>query len=260
MFEVKEIKNIIAVASGKGGVGKSTVSANLAVALSRDGYRTGVLDVDIYGPSIPLLFGCEGIRPEIDQDIIYPVHKFGVELMSIAFFVLPGQPVIWRGPMVANAVKQLFTDVHWGALDYLIIDMPPGTGDIALTLVQNMPLTGVIIVTTPQNVALLDVRKCVAMFQNEHFKIPVLGVVENMAWFTPQELPNNQYYIFGKNGGKNLATEIGTELLAQIPIIQSVSESGDQGTPVASYGETPVAQVFLQLADRVTSVIEQLKA
>ena len=251
MFEAKEIKHIIAVSSGKGGVGKSTVSANLAVALSREGYKTGLLDVDIYGPSIPFLFGCEAIRPEMEGDFILPVHRFGVDLMSIGFFLLPNQPAIWRGPMATNAVKQLFTETAWGALDYLIIDMPPGTGDVALTLVQNIPLTGAIIVTTPQNVALHDVRKTVAMFQNSDINIPILGVVENMSWFTPQELPENKYYIFGKDGGKNLATELGVSLLAQIPLIQPVAESGDKGTPAATYGEQPVAQYFMNLANNI---------
>jgi len=258
MFEAKEIKHIIAVSSGKGGVGKSTVSANLAVSLSREGYKTGILDVDIYGPSIPLLFGCEATRPEVvEGDFILPVHKFGVELMSIGFFLLPNQPAIWRGPMASNAVQQLFTETKWGDLDYLIIDMPPGTGDVALTLVQNIPLTGVLIVTTPQNVALHDVRKTAAMFQNDNIKIPILGVVENMSWFTPQELPENKYYIFGKDGGKNLATELGVNLLAQIPLIQSVAESGDKGTPAATYGEQPVAQAFMQLADKMIEILEK---
>jgi ATP-binding protein involved in chromosome partitioning len=259
MLEAKEIKHIIAVSSGKGGVGKSTVSANLAVALSREGYRTGLLDVDVYGPSIPLLFGCEAMRPETDDHFIFPVHKFGVELMSLGFFLLPNQPVIWRGAMAVNAVQQLFTEVAWGALDYLIIDMPPGTGDIALTVVQNIPLAGVVIVTTPQNVALHDVRKTVAMFQNENINIPILGVVENMSWFTPQELPENKYYIFGKEGGKNLAAELSVSLLAQIPLIQSVAESGDKGTPAATYGEQPIAQAFMQLADKIFENINPIK-
>ena len=250
---------VLAVSSGKGGVGKSTVSANLAVALSREGYKTGILDVDVYGPSIPLLFGCEAMRPAMEGDMIVPVHKFGVELMSIGFFLLPGQPAIWRGAMATNAVKQLFTETAWGALDYLIIDMPPGTGDVALTLVQNIPLTGAIIVTTPQDVALHDVRKTATMFQHDDIKIPILGVVENMSWFTPQELPENKYYIFGKDGGKNLAAELGVTLLAQIPLIQSVAESGDKGTPAATYGEQPIAQSFMQLADKVIETIEILK-
>ena len=257
MFEAKEIKHIIAVSSGKGGVGKSTVSANLAVALSREGYKTGLLDVDIYGPSIPVLFGCEAMRPDMDGDAILPIHKFGVELMSIGFFLLPNQPAVWRGAMATNAVKQLFTEVAWGALDYLIIDMPPGTGDVALTLVQNIPLTGVVIVTTPQNVALHDVRKTAAMFREENINIPILGVVENMSWFTPQELPNNKYYLFGKDGGKNLSAELNVSLLAQIPLIQSVAESGDKGTPAATYGEQPVAQYFMKLSDKIVEIIEK---
>lgn len=257
MFDLSDVKNIIAVSSGKGGVGKSTVAANLAIALAREGYATGLLDVDVYGPSVPILFGVEDNRPEMAGDKIIPVRKFGVSLMSMGFFILPGQPLIWRGPMVTNAVKQLFTDVDWGALDYLVIDMPPGTGDIALTLVQTVPITGALIVTTPQNVAITDVRKAIAMFNQQHVDVPILGIVENMAWFTPQELPDNKYFIFGKDGGKNLAAECGTELLAQIPLVQSVSESGDKGTPVATYGEQPMAVVFKELADNVITAIEK---
>ena len=256
MFEAKKIKRIIAVSSGKGGVGKSTVSANLAVALSREGYKTGIFDVDVHGPSIPLLFGCEAMRPDIEGDFIVPVHKFGVELMSIGFFLLPNQPAIWRGAMATSIIKQLFTEVAWGALDYLIIDMPPGTGDVALTLIQNIPLTGAIIVTTPQNVALHDVRKTVAMFQHNDIKIPILGVVENMSWFTPQELPESKYYIFGKDGGEHLAADLGVSLLAQIPLIQSLAESGDKGTPAATYGEQPVAKHFMALADKILEIIQ----
>jgi ATP-binding protein involved in chromosome partitioning len=230
----------------------------LAVALSREGYKTGILDVDIYGPSIPLLFGCEAMRPNIEGDVIFPVHKFGVDLMSIGFFLLPNQPAIWRGPMATNAVQQLFTEVAWGDLDYLIIDMPPGTGDVALTLIQNIPLTGVVIVTTPQNVALHDVRKTAAMFQNENIKIPILGVVENMSWFTPEELPENKYYLFGKDGGKNLAANLGVSFLAQIPLIQEVAESGDKGTPAATYGEQPIAKTFMQLADKIMEITEKI--
>lgn len=257
MFELGDIKNIIAVSSGKGGVGKSTIAANLAVALAREGYATGLIDVDIYGPSVPTLFGVEDIRPAIEGERIIPVHKFGVSLMSMGFFILPGQPLIWRGPMATNAVKQLFTDVDWGKLDYLVIDMPPGTGDVALTLVQTVPITGAVIVTTPQNVAINDVRKAIGMFKAEDINVPILGIVENMAWFTPQELPENRYYIFGKDGGKELAEETGSVLLAQIPLVQSVSESGDKGTPVATYGEQPLAVAFAELADNVITAIEK---
>lgn len=257
MFETKGIKHIIAVSSGKGGVGKSTVSANLAVTLSQEGYKTGLWDVDIYGPSIPVLFGCETIRPEVDDNTIFPVHKFGVALMSIGFFLFPGQPAIWRGAMATSAVKQLFTEVAWGELDYLIIDMPPGTGDVALTLVQHIPLTGAIIVTTPQHVALHDVRKTAAMFREKTINVPILGVVENMSWFTPEELPTNKYYIFGKDGGKNLATELNVNLLAQIPLIQSVVELSDKGTPIAAYSEQPAAQYFKKLSDKIVEIIEK---
>ncbi|MBQ8832754.1 MAG: Mrp/NBP35 family ATP-binding protein [Paludibacteraceae bacterium] len=239
---------VIAIHSGKGGVGKSTVAANLAIALAKMGYRVGLLDADIHGPSVPKMFQTEGCRPVSTpvngRNLIEPIEQYGVKMLSIGFFVDPQQAVVWRGGMASNAIKQLIQDANWGELDYFLIDLPPGTSDIHLTLVQHLHLTGAIVVTTPQPVALVDARKGVDMFVNEKINVPVLGLIENMAWFTPAELPNNRYYIFGKDGGKQLAEELNIPLLGQIPLVQSIREGGDEGTPIALQDGHPAAQMF----------------
>ena len=248
-------KHIIAIHSGKGGVGKSTVTANLAVALANRGYRVGLLDADIHGPSIPKMFHCEDARPysveEEGRTLIEPIEQYGVKMLSIGFFVDPQQAVIWRGGMASNAIKQLIEDAHWGELDYFLIDLPPGTSDIHLTLISELQLTGVIVVTTPQPVALVDARKGVEMFRNEKVNVPILGLIENMAWFTPAELPQNKYYIFGKDGGKRLAQELNVPLLGQIPLVQSIREGGDEGMPVALQAGHPAAMEFDRVADKL---------
>lgn len=255
------VKNIIAVASGKGGVGKSTVSANLAVALAKTGSKVGLVDADIYGPSIPTMLGLTQARPQAEErgqkTVIHPVEKYGVKVLSIGFFVDPDQALIWRGPMASNALTQLFNDADWGELDYLVVDLPPGTGDIHLTLVQQIPVTGVAIVTTPQEVALADARKAVGMFNQEKIKVPVLGIVENMSWFTPEELPDNKYYIFGKEGGKRLADMAGIPLLGEIPLVQGIRESGDSGEPVSMQEEGPMVEAFRILATNVMRQVEE---
>ena len=244
-------KHVIAIHSGKGGVGKSTVTANLAVALAQKGYRVGLLDADIHGPSMPKMFHAEGCRPySVEEDgrtLIEPIDQYGVKMLSIGFFVDPQQAVIWRGGMASNAIKQLIEDAHWGELDYFLIDLPPGTSDIHLTLIAELQLTGVIVVTTPQPVALVDARKGVEMFRNEKVNVPILGLIENMAWFTPAELPENKYYIFGRDGGKDLAAELNIPLLGQIPLVQSIREGGDEGTPIALQAGHPAAEVFQQI-------------
>lgn len=249
------VKNTIAVASGKGGVGKSTVAANLAVALARQGYKVGLLDADIFGPSMPKMFQVEDARPYAEQkdgrDLIVPIEQYGIKLLSIGFFVDPGQAVLWRGAMASNALKQLITEADWGELDYFLIDMPPGTSDIHLTLVQTLGLTGAVVVSTPQEVALADARKGIDMFTNPKVNVPVLGLVENMSWFTPAELPQNRYYLFGKEGCKRLAEELDVPLLGQIPIVQSICEGGDSGYPVALDSDSIVGQAFGALASAV---------
>lgn len=239
------VKNIIVVCSGKGGVGKSTVSVNLAIGLQKTGASVGIIDADIYGPSIPLMLGLEDAKPKIkDVDgkpVIIPVEKFNLKVLSIGFLVDPKQAVVWRGPMVSSALRQFVTDCDWGTLDYLIIDLPPGTGDVHLTLVQTVPVTGAIVVTTPQDVALADARKAAAMFNMPNINVPIIGVVENMAWFTPAELPENKYFIFGKDGGQKLADEMQVPLLSQIPLVQSVREGGDAGTPAFLHPEVDTA-------------------
>ncbi len=256
---LKGVKNIIAVASGKGGVGKSTVAANLAVALSRTGAKVGLLDADIYGPSMPLMFGLEGAQP-MGKDVdgktrILPIEKFGIKILSIGFFVKPEQALIWRGVMATNALNQLINDTEWGELDYFIIDLPPGTGDIHLTLVQTLPVTGAVIVTTPQEVALADARKAFSMFRQKEINVPILGLVENMAWFTPEELPDNKYFIFGEGGGKKLALESKVVLIGQIPIVQSIREGGDTGKPVAMEDASIVGKAFAELAQNTAQQI-----
>lgn len=239
---------VITIHSGKGGVGKSTVAANLAIALAKMGYRVGLLDADIHGPSVPKMFHTEGCRPVSTpvngRNLIEPIEQYGVKMLSIGFFVDPQQAVVWRGGMASNAIKQLIQDANWGELDYFLIDLPPGTSDIHLTMVQHLHLTGAIVVTTPQPVALVDARKGVDMFMNEKINVPVLGLIENMAWFTPAELPNNRYYIFGKDGGKQLAEELNIPLLGQIPLVQSIREGGDEGMPIALQDGHPAAQMF----------------
>ena len=252
------VKNIIAVSSGKGGVGKSTVAANLAIALARLGYKVGLLDADIFGPSMPKMFHVEDARPyAVEKDgrqLIEPIEKYGVKLLSIGFFVNPDTATLWRGGMASNALKQLIADADWGELDYFILDTPPGTSDIHLTLLQTLAITGAVIVSTPQKVALADARKGIDMYRNDKVNVPILGLVENMAWFTPAELPENKYYIFGKEGCKELAGEMGLPLLAQIPLVQSICESGDAGEPAACNSDTITGLAFINFAQAVVTV------
>ena len=253
------VKNIIAISSGKGGVGKSTIAAYFAVSLVDLGYKVGVIDADIYGPSMHIMFGLEGAVPEainIDgKSKIKPLESYGVKLLSIGFFAQSQQAVVWRGPMASKALNQLLWDTHWGELDFLVVDLPPGTGDIHLSLVQSIPLTGAVVVSTPQNIALADARKGVNMFQMESINVPVLGIVENMAYFTPEELPNNKYYIFGKEGAKGLAEQLEIELLAQIPLVQSVREAADAGRPAVLQGTTPIALELLSMTKNILASI-----
>lgn len=246
-----EVKNIIAVASGKGGVGKSTVASNLAAGLAKQGFKVGIVDADIYGPSMPTMFDVVGERPtaiEVEgEKKMVPVMSYGIQIMSIGFFTDPNDAVVWRGPMASKALTQMFTDTHWGELDYMIVDLPPGTGDIHLSLVQTVPLDGAVIVSTPQEVALADARKGVTMFDMDNIKVPVLGLIENMAWFTPAELPENKYYIFGRDGVKNLAEGMGKTFLGHVPLVQSVRESGDIGRPAVFQENTPISQAFDEL-------------
>jgi len=256
---LKGVKNIIAVASGKGGVGKSTVAVNLAISLAKTGAKVGLLDADIYGPSIPLMFGLLDEKPTVkDVDgkaIVVPIEKYGIRLLSIGFFVDPKQALVWRGPMASNALIQLFNDADWGELDYMVIDMPPGTGDIHLTLVQQVPVTGVAIVTTPQEVALADARKALTMFRQEQINVPVLGLIENMSYFTPPELPDNKYYIFGKDGGQKFADEAKLTLLGSIPITEEISTSGDTGKPVSMDEDSVVGKAFTSAAENIAQQI-----
>ncbi len=253
------VKHIIGVASGKGGVGKSTVAVNLAVALARLGYRVGLADADVYGPSIPLMTGTEGARPEAEEingkDYIIPIEKYGVKWISIGYFAEKGQALVWRGPMASNALKQLVLQVNWGPLDYLLIDMPPGTGDIHISLVQDIGIEGAVLVTTPQDVALADVEKGANMFRNENIAKPIFGLVENMAWFTPEEHPDEKYYIFGRDGGLRMASGLGIPLLGRIPLVQSIRENGDEGTP-AALSSRPDGVAFVELASSLVSAIE----
>lgn len=256
-----QVKNVIAVSSGKGGVGKSTVAANLAIALSKLGYKVGLLDADIFGPSVPKMFQVEDERPYAEniggRDLIVPVEKYGIKLLSIGFFVNPDTATLWRGGMASNALKQLVGDANWGELDYFILDTPPGTSDIHLTLLQTLAITGAVIVSTPQQVALADARKGIDMYMNDKVNVPILGLVENMAWFTPAELPENRYYIFGKEGTKQLAEEMNVPLLGQIPLVQGICESGDKGTPVALDEQTITGRAFLQLAAAVVRQVDK---
>ena len=258
------VKNIIAVVSGKGGVGKSTVAANLALALSQGGAQVGLLDADIYGPSVPIMFGVRGERPMMtsvnDKPMIVPLERYGIRLLSIGLLVDEKDAVIWRGPMASSAIRQFITDVKWGELDYLIIDMPPGTGDIHLTLVQTAPVTGAVIVTTPQDVALADAKKAIAMFGQSQINVPVIGLVENMSYFTPAELPNNKYYIFGKEGGKRLAEEYEIPFLGQIPLVQSIREGGDLGVPIMMSDDEITKAAFAEFAGTVARSVSMRNA
>ncbi|PUV23434.1 Mrp/NBP35 family ATP-binding protein [Sphingobacterium athyrii] len=263
--QVSGIKNIILVSSGKGGVGKSTVAANLALALHAKGAKTGLLDADIYGPSLPIMFGLEGAKPGSvempdGQVKIEPLEKFGLKLLSIGFFTDPNQPIPWRGPMTTSAIKQLFNDANWGELDYLVVDMPPGTGDIHITVSQTFPIAGAVIVTTPQHVALADAVKGIGMFLMDSINIPLLGVVENMAYFTPAELPENKYYIFGKDGGKRLAEEYKVPFLGEIPLLKGISDAGDNGFPIATDQEDPVTKSFLTIAEKVAQQLSIIQS
>lgn len=257
---MRGVKNIIAVASGKGGVGKSTITANLAIGLVQLGYKVGLIDADIYGPSMPIMFDVVHEKPRVQvvegKQYMLPVESHGIKLLSIGFFADPNQAIVWRGPMATKAINQLFADAYWGDLDYLVLDLPPGTGDIHLTLVQAVQITGVVVVSTPQEIALADARKGVAMFQLPSINVPVLGLVENMAWFTPAELPENKYYIFGKDGTKGLAQQMNVPLLGQIPLVQSIREAGDAGRPAILQGDTPVALAFKELTNNVVQQVE----
>ena len=251
-----QVKNVVGISSGKGGVGKSTVSSNLAVSLAKLGYKVGLLDADIFGPSVPKMFQEEHGRPTMvevaGRELIQPIEKYGVKILSIGFFVSPEQATLWRGGMASNALKQLIGDANWGDLDYLLIDLPPGTSDIHLTIVQTLALTGVVVVSTPQDVALADARKGI----NDKVDVPILGLVENMSWFTPAELPENKYYIFGKDGAKKLAEELNVQLLGQIPLVQSIREGGDEGAPVALNEDSITGRAFIELAEQVVKQIE----
>ncbi|WP_353088858.1 Mrp/NBP35 family ATP-binding protein [Flavobacterium sp.] len=255
------ISNIIAVASGKGGVGKSTTTANLAVTLAKMGFKVGVLDADIYGPSMPIMFDVETEKPlsiEVDgKSKMKPIESYEIKLLSIGFFTAPGQAVIWRGPMAAKALNQMIFDAAWGDLDFMLIDLPPGTGDIHLSIMQSLPVTGAVVVSTPQPVALADARKGVAMFQSEAINVPVLGIIENMAYFTPEELPNNKYYIFGKEGAKHLAEDLQVPFLGEVPLVQSIREAGDFGRPAALQTASPLEQVYEAIARNVVAEVVQ---
>lgn len=259
-----KVKNIIAVASGKGGVGKSTIASNLALALAKQGASVGLVDADIYGPSQTIMFDVVHEKPMI-KDVngvnkIVPVESYGVKLLSIGFFADTSQAIVWRGPMAVKALTQMFSDADWGELDYMIIDLPPGTGDIHLSLVGSIPLNGVVIVSTPQNIALADAQKGIGMFQLPQINVPILGIVENMAYFTPAELPNNKYYIFGKGGAKALAEKLGVPLLGEIPLVQSICEAGDAGRPAVMQDNTPQALAFMQLASNVAQQVSIVNA
>lgn len=254
------VKKIIAVASGKGGVGKSTVSANLAIALARNGFKTALVDADIYGPSIPRMFGIEDAKPEVttfgEKEIIIPIEKYGVKVMSIGFFIDRNQSLIWRGPMAANAVTQLFENTFWDDIDYMIIDFPPGTGDIQLTSVQKLNLAGVIIVTTPQEISINDARKAASMFNNADLKVPILGIIENMSWFTPEKHPEEKYFIFGEGGGQKIALEFNTTLLGQIPLVMEVGEAAENGLSVFSQKNRSVVESFEKISEILISESE----
>ncbi len=257
--EIPGIKNIIAIASGKGGVGKSTITSNVAVTLAKMGFSVGILDADVYGPSTHLMFDVANAKPiavNIDgRSKMKPVENYGIKILSLGFFTQPNQAVIWRGPMASKALKQMIFDADWGELDFLLIDLPPGTGDVHLSIVQSLPITGAVIVSTPQNIALADAKKGVAMFQQESINVPVLGIVENMSYFTPAELPENKYYIFGKDGAKNLAVDLDTRFLGEVPLVQSIRESGDFGHPAALQEGTELEEIFVEITKNIASEI-----
>ena len=254
-IDLPDVRNIIVVASGKGGVGKSTVAANLAIALARQGYKTGLVDADLYGPSIPRLFGIEDARPEVtingDKEMLFPIEKFGISIMSIGFFITRNQGLIWRGPLAASALTQLFENTCWGEQDYLIVDFPPGTGDIQLTTVQKLNLMGAVMVTTPQEVALNDARKAASLFGHDDLKVPILGVIENMSWFSPLPHPEEKYYLFGKDGGKRLAAELNSVLLGQIPLVIGIGEAAEQGLSVFNQNDRTTANIFENIAQSI---------
>lgn len=254
-INLPDVKHIIAVASGKGGVGKSTVSANLAIALARQGLKVALVDADIYGPSIPTMFGVEDAKPEVsgieDKELIFPIEKFGVKIISVGFFIPKESGLIWRGPMVASFLTQMYENTQWGEIDYLIIDFPPGTGDIQLTTMQKLNLSGIIMVTTPQDIATNDARKAASMFMNPDLAIPILGVIENMAWFTPKNHPDEKYYIFGKGGGEQLAKELKTTLLGQIPLVAEVGEAADKGLSVFNQSDKLVMNTFEKIVEQI---------
>ncbi|HHU47186.1 MAG TPA: Mrp/NBP35 family ATP-binding protein [Bacteroidales bacterium] len=254
-IELPNVKHIIAVASGKGGVGKSTVSANLAVALARQGLRVALVDADIYGPSIPTMFGIEDAKPEVtvkdEQEIIYPIERYGVKIISVGFFIAKDAGLIWRGPMVASFLTQLYENTQWGEIDYLIIDFPPGTGDIQLTTMQKLNLSGIIMVTTPQDIAVNDARKAASMFNNPELAIPILGVIENMSWFTPKSHPEEKYFIFGKGGGETLAKELNVKLLGQIPLVAEVGEAADKGLSIFNQSDGNVVTIFEKIVENI---------
>ncbi len=258
---LKRVKNIIAVASGKGGVGKSTISVNLAVALAQTGAKVALVDADIYGPSMPIMLGVQEVKPGGvpfgDRTLIEPVERYGVKMLSVGFFVDPEKALIWRGPMASNALSQMIADAYWGEIDYMVIDMPPGTGDIHLTLVQTLPVTGAVIVSTPQEIAIADARKGIGMFMQEKINVPVLGLVENMSYFSPPELHGNRYYIFGRGGCDRLAAETDTEVIGRIPIVESACEAGDKGIPVVTDQHHPLHTPFMELANRVITKLDE---
>ena len=258
---LKKVKHIIAISSGKGGVGKSTVTANIAVALALAGKTVGLIDADVFGPSMPKMFGVEDFQPQVEnqngKNIIIPVERYGVKMLSMGFFIEPESPAIWRGPMASNMLNQIINDADWGTLDYLLFDLPPGTSDIHLTVVQTIKLSGAIIVSTPQQVAIADVVKGINMFRNDKIDVPILGIIENMAWFTPEELPNNKYYIFGKEGNKAIAQKYNIDLIGQIPLVQSICENGDQGTPTVLNKNTIQAKYFQDIANKIISKLEK---
>lgn len=256
-INLPDVKNIIVIASGKGGVGKSTVSANLAIALARQGLKVGLMDADLYGPSIPRMFGIEDEKPEMtaiaDKEMMYPIEKYGVKIMSVGFLITKGQGLIWRGPLAAKGLMQLFENTYWDLIDYLIVDFPPGTGDIQLSTVQNLNITGAIIVTTPQEIALSDARKAASLFENTEVNIPILGIVENMSWFTPKEHPGERYFLFGQGGGERLANELHTQLLGQIPLVIGVGEAAEKGLSAFSQPDHQVIRAFESIAEHLTS-------
>ncbi len=259
-IEMPGVKNIIVIASGKGGVGKSTIAANLAVSLARQGHKTALVDADLYGPSIPMMFGVQNIKPsgttKDGKEVIVPIEKFGVKMVSIGFFISPGQSLIWRGPMASNGLTQLFRDTDWGETDYMIVDFPPGTGDIQLTTIQKLDLAGAIIVTTPQEIALSDARKAAAMFTNPDLNVPILGIVENMAWFTPAKHPDEKYFIFGKGGGEKMAQEFQTKLLGQIPIVLEIGEVSDKGTTIYNQQDRTIIELFNMISSQINELVK----